>query len=116
VVENTALEIRSPPSPTIPVQPLTSLFFGTFAVLEGSSFVSVRSVLPRSVAIWVATDTVRSRRGAPPLDAKQRAHLTVATFGELRPWADPGRVDDHNLRRLGPWVRFPSPAPILAHQ
>src|SRR4029077_1047898 len=29
------------PSPIIPVQPLTSLFVSTFAVLEGSSFVSV---------------------------------------------------------------------------
>ena len=41
MVQSTALEIRSPPSPTIPVQPLTSLLVGIFSVLEGSSFVSV---------------------------------------------------------------------------
>jgi hypothetical protein len=39
--ESSAFLIRSLPSPIIPVQPLTSLFVSTFAVLEGSSFVSV---------------------------------------------------------------------------
>jgi hypothetical protein len=39
--ESSGFLIRSLPSPIIPVQPLTSLFVSTFAVLEGSSFVSV---------------------------------------------------------------------------
>jgi hypothetical protein len=38
--ESSGFLIRSPPFP-IPVQPLTSLFVGTFSVLEDSSFVSV---------------------------------------------------------------------------
>ena len=112
IVDSTILEIRSPPSPIIPVQPLTSLFVGTFSVLEGSSFVSVPL---RATAFG---SNLGSKGHCPFPDrssAPRRKRQCEPNRRDIRRTGALGISlvvsKSTTLPRLGSWVRIPSPAP-----
>jgi hypothetical protein len=111
--ESSGFLIRSLPSPIIPVQPLTSLFVSTFAVLEGSSFVSV----PLRATAFGSNLGSKGHcpfAGGPrhrreDFRTEPSRHRRLITFGQI-PWSR-GRAQP--LPRLGSWVRIPSPAPKM---
>jgi hypothetical protein len=92
VVESTALEIRSLLSLPVPVRPSSSWFVGVFEIWSVLYPFPSRSMLQSSVAIWVATDPIRSRIGRP-----QNAKV----FESL------GRTYEAGLSLLASWYSSP---------